>query len=391
MTAWALAYKEAAALARSRWLLICSAVCLLVPVCANVISTNPILPLGDAYLFVCVALSCMGGELVFRSVVSERASGALDVLLVSGAGSVLIVLCKLLLPSLIALTLTMGGMALNDMAAPYYAGKALFADVFNARSAAAAAFSAPLSGALELTMLLRSREALPLRGSTAIVLAVTVTVSCTFLFLWDTAPLLPCVIASIALLLGVWAAAHNLPTYSARKENPIDRPDVLALAKSPLSAVAAKDLAQIRSWVLLVGRFVVLIALAAAIPGRRAWLAAAAWFPALSFGAAEVLYPALVREFAPGAMDVLRTALGSTARVYACKSALAFIFAQCAALFAVIGLGSALIWELYALASLALACAVHCLLPRAESARTGRAALWLALAASYSLCVLAYI
>lgn len=111
----------------------------------------------------------------------------------------------------------------------------------------------------------------------------------------------------------------------------------------------------------------------------------------LGFKYRDYVFSDVNYEFDEGTLYVLRTALGSTARVYACKSALAFIFAQCAALFAVIGLGSALIWEMYALASLALACAVHCLLPRAESARTGRAALWLALAASYSLCVLAYI
>ena len=174
------------------------------------------------------------------------------------------------------------------------------------------------------------------------------------------------------------------------------RPDTLELAVSPLTALAAKDLAAVRSWLRLLIRYVLLVATGTLASGSASALSVAAWFPALAFPAAELLYPALVHELTPGALDVLRTALGSRLRVYCCKCALPLAAAQpgiiAAALFAAPkGLQALLmftVFEAFTLVSAVTSVLIFNTHRSVAQARTGRVLLYLLLAAEYALAAL---
>ena len=123
--------KEAILLSRCRWLIICLSVPLVFPLAANFLAANPLVPLDTAFLAVSVSLSCFSGELVFRVTADERRSGTLDVLLTSGACCRLLVLCKICLPALLAVSFTLAGLAANDIAAALITGRTLYSGVFS--------------------------------------------------------------------------------------------------------------------------------------------------------------------------------------------------------------------------------------------------------------------
>ena len=109
-----------------------------------------------------------------------------------------------------------------------------------------------------------------------------------------------------------------------------------------------------------------------------------------------MLYPALVHELTPGALDVLHTALGSRLRAYCCKCALPLAAAQpgiiAAALFAAPkGLQALLmftVFEAFTLVSAVTSVLIFNTHRSVAQARTGRVLLYLLLAAEYALAAL---
>lgn len=386
MTARALIYKEALLLRRSLWLPLCSAIAIVFPLAANMLATAPLFELDTCFLIISVAVACFGGELVFRTTVGERRAGTLDVLLAAVPDRLLLTLCKLLLPAVIAALCTVLGLAANDMLAPLYGGRELFSEALTARSVIAVAFTSVISGSLELVLLSRSREAVPLHGSTALIAAVVAVMSCLYAAGWRLSPLLPVAVSAALAFSCVKVAAQSLSCRVQNVASHTHRPDVLFQAASPPLAVAMKDAASIRSWLSLAARYAVLIALGALVSMSGSRLSPAAWFPAATFPAAEMLYPSLLSETTAGAMDILRTALGSVRRTYLYKSALPFALSQLASAAAAIFVSTpaAGLLELYTAASLALACLFHRRQRAPESARYVRLALYGASAVIYA-------
>ena len=396
MTARALMWKEAVILGRCRWLFLCVPLALCTPMAANILATTPLFDLGTCFLILSIAVSCFGGELVFRTSVGERRSGGLDVLLVAIKSRTLLALGKTLLPAMTGSLCTLAGLAINDLAAPFYTGKALYVGMLTPTTAAAVCFTSFMCSLLDLVLLMRSREEVPLRGNTALMFALTVFMSCLYVFGGRLHPLLPIFVSMLLAGLCLLLAAASLSRPRASLNVRPTRPDTLELAVSPLTALAAKDLAAVRSWLRLLIRYVLLVATGTLASGSASALSVAAWFPALAFPAAELLYPALVHELTPGALDVLHTALGSRLRAYCCKCALPLAAAQpgiiAAALFAAPkGLQALLmftVFEAFTLVSAVTSVLIFNTHRSVAQARTGRVLLYLLLAAEYALAAL---
>ena len=387
----ALLWKEALVLRRCLWLPLCALLSLVFPLAANLLATAPLFEPATCFLILSVAVSCMSGELVFRTSVGERRSGTLDVLLAGVPDRRLLTLCKILPPSSAGAACTLAGLVLNDLAAPLYTGRALFTGMLTLQSVLAVISTALISAALELVLLARSKEDMPLRGSTALIAAVVVLMSCLYAPGWELSPLLPVSVSMLALALCVQWASKSLTTLHARSSGPHGTA-ILDRAISPLTAIVARELTAIRPWLRLFARYAALVIIGIAASRSGVWLAPAAWFPALAFPAAEMLYPSMLSELEPGAMDVLRTALRSRVRISLYKCALPFAAAQLAAASAalsVMSLETFAFAELFIAISLAAACTVSRLVRTEKTARLGRTALYLTLAALYfAVCYL---
>ncbi len=301
----------------------------------------------------------------------------------------LLALGKTALPAMTGSLCTLAGLAINDLAAPFYTGKALYVGMLTPTTAAAVCYTSFMCSLLDLVLLMRSREEVPLRGNTALMFALTVFMSCLYVFGGRLHPLLPIFVSMLLAGLCLLLAAASLNVRPTR-------PDTLDLAVSPLTALAAKDLAAVRSWLRLLIRYVLLVATGALASGSASALSVAAWFPALAFPAVELFYPALIHELTPGALDVLHTALGSRLRVYCCKCALPLAAAQlgiiAAALFAAPrGLQALLmftVFEAFTLVSAVTSVLIFKTHRSVAQARTGRVLLYLLLAAEYALAAL---
>ena len=388
--------KEAILLSRRRWLIICLSVPLVFPLAANFLAANPLVPLDTAFLAVSVSLSCFSGELVFRVTADERRSGTLDVLLTSGACCRLLVLCKICLPALLAVSFTLAGLAANDIAAALITGRTLYSGVFSLRNGLAALFTAVISSSLEIALLLRSRQALPLQSHTALTAALTCLMTVLFAFCGRLSPFLAPAI-SLPLSFGaVELAARELLSSQGRTRPSGKRPDILRSPSSPAAALALKDLSVIPSWLKPLARYTLLVILCLSGTHIPVPMAAAVWLLALSFGPFEFLFPALVHEMSSGTMDVLRTALGSWSKVCVCKCAAALAISQPAVIAVAVSArpaGAALSWaipaaELAAALFCALSCAAFLLMHRASDARFIRFALYAVLACIYAAALL---
>lgn len=388
--------KEAILLSRCRWLIICLSVPLVFPLAANFLAANPLVPLDTAFLAVSVSLSCFSGELVFRVTADERRSGTLDVLLTSGACCRLLVLCKICLPALLAVSFTLAGLAANDIAAALITGRTLYSGVFSLRNGLAALFTAVISSSLEIALLLRSRQALPLQSHTALTAALTCLMTVLFAFCGRLSPFLAPAI-SLPLSFGaVELAARELLSTQGRTRPSGKRPDILRSPSSPAAALALKDLSVIPSWLKPLARYTLLVILCLSGTHIPVPMAAAVWLLALSFSPFEFLFPALVHEMSSGTMDVLRTALGSRSKVCVCKCAAALAISQPAVIAVAVSArpaGAALSWaipaaELAAALFCALSCAAFRLMHRASDARFIRFALYAVLACIYAAALL---
>ncbi len=396
MTARALLWKEALVLSRCRWLFICVPIALFLPLAANIMATSPLFELDTCFLILSVAISCMGGELVFRTIVGERSSGTLDVLLTGVRNKLLLSLGKILLPSTVGALSTLAGLALNNLAAPLYAGKALYVGMLTPTVLTAVLFTSLICGLLELVLLMRSREEIPLHGSTALIFTLTGFMSCLYVLGGRVHPLLPVTVSALLLVLCLALAARSLSRPRVVTAAQPLRPDVLELAVSPLTSLAAKNLAAVHSWLRLLGRYALLIAVGVIASRGKSALALAAWFPALAFPAAELLYPALVRELTSGALDVLRTALGSRAKAYLYKCAVPLVAAQPGVIAATLfsaqrgtpALAALTVFESYVLVSTALATLIFQSIRSPAQVRTSHVVLCLLLAAAYALAAL---
>ena len=269
MTARALMWKEAVILGRCRWLFLCVPLALCTPMAANILATTPLFDLGTCFLILSIAVSCFGGELVFRTSVSERRFGGLDVLLVAIKSKTLLALGKTALPAMTGSLCTLAGLAINDLAAPFYTGKALYVGMLTPTTAAAVCFTSFMCSLLDLVLLMRSREEVPLRGNTALMFALTVFMSCLYVFGGRLHPLLPIFVSMLLAGLCLLLAAASLSRPRASLNVRPTRPDTLDLAISPLTALAAKDLAAVRSWLRLLIRYVLLVATGASRPAAQ--------------------------------------------------------------------------------------------------------------------------
>lgn len=159
----------------------------------------------------------------------------------SGACCRLLVLCKICLPALLAVSFTLAGLAANDIAAALITGRTLYSGVFSLRNGLAALFTAVISSSLEIALLLRSRQALPLQSHTALTAALTCLMTVLFAFCGRLSPFLAPAI-SLPLSFGaVELAARELLSSQGRTRPSGKRPDILRSPSSPAAALALKD------------------------------------------------------------------------------------------------------------------------------------------------------
>lgn len=283
---------------------------LIFPLLANLVSSNPLLPLDHVFLILSIVAASSGGELVYSTMISELQNGAFDILLVCPVDKYKIVLYKLIIPIIFTSIITILGLGFNDVVASFVLNKFLYSNAFCTKNILATLCSSATCCIVEyIGLIVYDKKTIKLH--TILIAAEVCLLSVLFILGNCISAWLPIAICCLTFLFLLQFASSLISNLSPMRtlSKIFQRFDLIPDVGSSYVAIIFEELYAIPSCTYFLIRWLTLLILLVHSINFQMPIFYLISFLCSSFGSTEILFPSFVIEKEMNTIDVIRTAL----------------------------------------------------------------------------------